>query len=295
MRISNSTWSYLASFAVVAVAGLIIARANWARSSEPRSVTSSAWNRTSTTSRDGLEQTARKMEQRLRESPGDTEAAEALADALMRRARVSGNAGLTLRAEEALRTVLREDPQSYGARRMLGAVLLSEHRFREAIATGEQASARRLDDDWNYGVIGDAHLELGEYDDAFAAFQRMVDLRPTAGAYARASYALELQGRVEAALRAMRMSTEATSPSDVESLAWHHAQLGDLYRQMGRTREAAYEYDWAAHVFPSYPLAERGKAELLEQEGDLAGALAALESLMARVPAPDVAAKVGDL
>ena len=32
-----------------------------------------------------------------------------------------------------------------------------------------------------YGVIGDAQLELGRYDDAFATFQTMVDTRPGAG------------------------------------------------------------------------------------------------------------------
>ena len=139
-----------------------------------------------------------------------------------------------LEAERALKQVLHDEPLEYQTRRMLGAVYLSEHRFREAILEAERARDQRPRDDWNYGVIGDGHLELGEYDEAFAAFQRMMDLRPTAGAYARAAYALELQGRLEAALRAMQLSTDATPPNDHESLAWHHAQLGDLYRQLGR-------------------------------------------------------------
>ena len=123
----------------------------------------------------------------------------------------------------------------------------------------------------------------------------MMDLRPTAGAYARMAYALELRGQLDAAVRAMRMSTDATSPSDTESIAWHHAQLGDLYRQMGRAAEAAFEYEWAAHAFPDHPFAQRGKAELLEQSGDLRGAVTKLQALMTRTPSPDVAAKIGDL
>src|SRR5262249_11576857 len=158
--------------------------------------------------------------------------------ALMRQARVTGNAGLAVRAEKPLQDALAEDPAAYDVRRMLAAVYLSQHRFREAIEEATRTRNERPGDDWNYAVIGGGHLELGEYDEAFAAFQKMMDLRPTAGAYARASYALELKGRLEEALVAMTLSTEATSPTDRESIAWHHAQLGDLYRQLGQAKEA---------------------------------------------------------
>jgi len=178
---------------------------------------------------------------------------------------------------------------------MLAAVYLSQHRFREAIAEGQRARDQRPRDDWNYGVIGDGHLELGEYDEAFEAFQRMMDLRPTAGAYARAAYALELQGRLEAALEAMRLSTDATPPNDAESLAWHHAQMGDLYRQLGRLKEAAYEYAWAEHAFPGHPFAMLGTARAKEAAGDADGARLAYEAIMATAPAPDVAERLGNL
>ena len=57
-----------------------------------------------------------------------------------------------------------------------------------------RAATRGRYDPVNYGVIGDAHLELGEYDEAFDAFDRMMELRPSAAAYARVAYARELQG-----------------------------------------------------------------------------------------------------
>src|SRR5262249_22693107 len=126
------------------------------------------------TSRDGLQRTIHEMENRLRERPADVTAAVSLADALLRQARVSNNPGLAVRAETALKQVLRDDPQTYEARRMLGAVYLSQHRFREAIREAERASAERPTDDWNYGVMGDGHLELGEYDQAWSAFQKMM-------------------------------------------------------------------------------------------------------------------------
>ena len=57
----------------------------------------------------------------------------------------------------------------------------------------------------HYGVIGDAMIELGRYEGAFAAFDRMVELRPSSSAYARVSYARELLGRPQEAEEAMRL------------------------------------------------------------------------------------------
>ena len=72
----------------------------------------------------------------------------------------------------------------------------------------------RADDAWVYGVIGDAHVERGEYDAAFDAFDRMAAIKPTAAAYARVAYARELQGDLPGALRTMQMAAEATSAHD---------------------------------------------------------------------------------
>ena len=297
MRQQHSWWAYGLSFVILAAAAGVIVRANRdaARKQRDAAVQAAAGEVALVTSREGLEQRIAQMERRLRARPTDGAAAVSLADALLRQARISGNAGLALRAEEALKGVLRDEPSDYDARRMLGAVYLSQHRFRDAIREADRARAERPTDDWNYGVVGDGHLELGEYDEAFAAFQRMMDLRPTAGAYARAAYALELQGRLDAALDAMKLSTEATTPTDHESIAWHHAQIGDLYRQLGKAKEAAREYAWADHSFPDHPFAERGMAMLLEAEGERAGALVKYEKLMARSPSPDIAEKLGDL
>jgi tetratricopeptide (TPR) repeat protein len=246
-------------------------------------------------SRDGLERTIARERNELRRNAVNPRAAVSLADALLRQARVSGNAGLALEAEQALIRVLHDEPLEYDAQRMLGAVYLSQHRFREAIVQAERTRDQRPRDDWNYGVIGDGHLELGEYEQAFAAFQAMMNLRPTAGSYARAAYALELQGKLDAALQAMQLATDATPPGDLEGLAWHHAQVGDLQRQLGHCREAAFEFAWADHVFPGHPFAALGMARMKEAAGDRAGAARDYEGIMARTPTPDIAERLGDL
>jgi tetratricopeptide (TPR) repeat protein len=292
----NGFRSYGIALLIVGLLAGLIVRANRQQGRFAREIPRPAESLTAPTlSRQGLQRTIEQQRVELDRNPTNARAAVSLADALLRQARVSGNAGLALEAERAVKRVLHEEPLEYEARRMLGAVYLSQHRFREAILEAERARDQRPTDDWNYGVMGDGHLEIGEYDAAFQAFQRMMDLRPTAGAYARAAYALELQGKLEASLHAMHLSTDATPPNDLEALAWHHAQLGELHRQLGHTNDAAFEFAWADHAFPGHPFAAIGMARMQEATGDRIGALHAYEAIMSRAPSPDVAERLGDL
>jgi tetratricopeptide (TPR) repeat protein len=246
------------------------------------------------TSRDGLASTIAALERRLADEPANAKAATRLAEALVRQARATSNGGLAVRAEAALRTALEAGP-SYEAQRMLGTVLASEHRFREAIAAAEQARKMEPNDAWNEGIIGDAHLELGEYDAAFDAFDRMVHRRPTAAAYARAAYARELQGDLPGALHLMQMAADATTAHDPESQAWHYAQLGDLYFQMGHLADAEREFGRADFTFPGHPHAIAGLARVDAARGDLASALARYTSLEATGALPEHLARMAEI
>lgn len=248
-----------------------------------------------TTSRDDLTRTIADMELKLSAKPDDAVAAVTLADALLRQARVTGNAALAFRAERALSRVLAGQPDHHHACRMLAAVQLSQHRFRDAIQTAERALQARRDDAWLMGVLGDAHLELGQYEAAFAAFETMGRLRPDAAAYARASYARELQGDWHGAIDFMEMALEATSARDPESLAWHHAQLGQLYLAIDRTSDARREFRHAEFAFPGHPFAGEGLARAMIAAGEHAAALARVRVQLSQAPSPSLLALSGDL
>jgi len=295
----GSRLSNLIAVAIIAAVAAMVAVANWRDSRQrrqPRTVKPPIGRAgASETSRENLEQRIRAMDIRLRQHPDDTGAALPLADALLRLTRVTGNPGLAVRAEQLLKRALTDDPADYEASRMLGALYLSQHRFREAVKVGEKNRAARPYDPINYGVIGDGHLELGEYDEAFAAFDRMMALRPSAAAYARVAYARELSGNLTGALKAMKLATDATSPEDLEALAWGHSQVGDLYAQLGKLHEAKEEYATASQAFPGHPFAVMGYARVVAEEGDLDGALTLLRSLTEKSPTPDLAATMGGL
>lgn len=246
------------------------------------------------TSRSQLLDAIDRLEARLRTTPTDEAAAVELADVLLRQARVSGDTALPKRAEAVLRGVIAAT-DGYGARRMLGAVYLAQHRFREAMEAGRRAQALQPADYWNYGVIGDAAIELGDYDTGFKAFDRMAALRPNAASYARIAYARELAGDLDGALGAMRMAAEATSAHDPEGQAWAWAQIGALQFQRGALIESRRAYERAAFLFPRHPYALNGLARVSAAEGHHEQALAQYRALYETAATPELAAHIGDL
>ena len=292
------TPSNIASTAIIAAVAAMVVVANVRDARRSRAAYTRPdviGTRVAKTTRADLTRRIEDLRQRLSRQPEDLGLALMLADALMRQTRITGNAGLATEAEQSLKRALDGDAANYDGNRTLAAIYLSQHRFREAIAAAEKNRLARPSDPLNYGVIGDGHLELGDYTEAFDAFDRMMELRPSAAAYARVAYARELQGNLNGAVQAMELAADATAAEDPEALAWHQSQLGDLYLRLGKVREAESAYIAASHSFPGHPFAVVGYSRVLAARGDLTGALTVLQELAQDAPTPDLAARIGDL
>ncbi|MDQ3934727.1 MAG: hypothetical protein M3340_08875, partial [Actinomycetota bacterium] len=109
-------------------------------------------------------------------------------------------------AERALAEARRLEPDSPAVALGVGELAMSKHRFRDGLRWGLRA--RRLAPDLvrPLGLIADAQVELGRYDDAARTLQRMVELKPSLPAYARISYLRELHGDLPGAIEAMRLA-----------------------------------------------------------------------------------------
>jgi tetratricopeptide (TPR) repeat protein len=285
------TRTWLIVIGAVAVGALAAA----AMRPRPSAAAAAALPRVQGTLPGDLDAALRVAEQRLAANNADAVAAVRAAEVLLRKARVERNGGYAVKAERILDAILDEEPGEYSALKMLGAVYASQHRFDEAIAVARRATAINPRDAWNYGTLGDSYLELGDWDRAFDAFDAMVRMRPDAASYARVAYAHELQGDLPEALRLMRMATEATSPHDVESLAWHHAQLGHLHLKMGDAESAQREFAHAEFFFRGYPDARDGmeRIRVLRDTAREAPRPASGSGTRSRAPAPSPAARAG--
>src|SRR5689334_6677553 len=119
-----------------------------------------------------------KLQGELRASRDDVEALDALGLAYQQRARETGDPTYYTKSDEVLRHALRLAPRDLIATSGLGSLALSRHRFREALALGRRARAISPTTARNYGVIGDALVELGRYREGFQAFDTMAQMRP---------------------------------------------------------------------------------------------------------------------
>ncbi len=230
----------------------------------------------------------------IRGNPKNARSLTLLGLAYQQRARETANPDYYTQSEGALRRALAVAPNDLTATSGLASLALSRHRFREALALGRRVRALSPGTARNYGVIGDALLELGRYPAGFAAFDTMNRLKPNLAAYARISYARELLGDRSGAQQAMKLAVDSAG-GQREPLAWAHVELGKLHWSYGQVRAAGREFRLALHAFPGYPYALSRMARVDQALGRRKRALAYAQRAVEIVPLPEFVTTLGDL
>jgi tetratricopeptide (TPR) repeat protein len=235
-----------------------------------------------------------RLQQQVRANPTDVRGLGLLGLAYQQRARETGDPAYYTKSDGVLRRALRYAPNDLVATTGLGALALSRHRFHEALVLGRRAVALSSSTARGYGVLGDAMVELGRYQAAFRAFDKMASLKPSLSSYARVSYARELIGDVPGAAQAMRLAIDA-AVGQPESLAWSHTQLGKLLWSHGRASAAERQYRIALAVRPGYVYALDALAQVEASRGNLVRAIALEQRAADAIPLPQFVAALGDL
>jgi tetratricopeptide (TPR) repeat protein len=243
---------------------------------------------------DSVESTIAALQDRLRATPEDWRGYASLGLAYVARARVTADPSWYPMAEGALRESLRlRRGDNVDALLGLGVLALSRHDFERALALGRRTETVNPYGADAYGVIGDALLELGRYDEAFDAFQTMVDTRPNLASYARVSYARELVGDLVGARGAMERAFEAAgTPSDA---AWASHELGQLAWKRGDVDAAAAWYDRGLDLEPSFVPNLAGLADVAWARGDAELAIELYKEVVVRYPSVEYVGRLGDL
>jgi tetratricopeptide (TPR) repeat protein len=229
----------------------------------------------------------------LRVEPREVDGLSTLAGAYLQKVRETADAAYYARAQTALDRALRIAPADPGALTERGALELSRHDFRGALATALRARAAAPEANKPYGVLVDALVELGRYRAAGRALQTMVDLKPNLDAYARVSYFRELHGDLRGAASALQLAISAGGEVP-ENAAYVQTLLGDLELLRGRPAAAALAYRGALAQLPHYGAAVYGLARADAARGHLRRGIARLRALVARLPLPAYAVALGD-
>jgi tetratricopeptide (TPR) repeat protein len=198
------------------------------------------------------------------------------------------------RASKIIDGVLAEEGGNYEALRLRSEIELERHNFTQVAAYSRDLTAATPDDPWNWGTLGDSLMELGKYDEAADAYQRMIRLRPDLSSYNRASYYRFVAGDSAGAIDIMKKAIDAGSSSR-ENVAWCYVDLGNLYFKTGQLNEAGRAYQAALHAFPNYHPAHAGIGRFYAAQGKIAEAIESYRRAQAIVPLVEYAGTLEDL
>jgi tetratricopeptide (TPR) repeat protein len=235
-----------------------------------------------------------RAQRRLVEVPGDWTTWAELGVAYVQQARITGDPSYYPKADGVLRRSLRVRPADNAVALVgMGALAAARHDFAAALRYGEQAA--RLDDASAIagGGVAVANVELGRYDAAATAVQRMLDLRPNTASLTRASYLLELQGDLAGARQMLdRALSYAPTPEDAGYVLYYQGELAWNAGDMGGARAL---YAEGLRRAPGYLPLLAGRAKVAAARGERAAALADYATLAARLPLPAYLIEYGDL
>ena len=202
--------------------------------------------------------------------------------------------------EKILNGVLSIDPKNFEATVYKASLRMSQHQFADAKKIAEEAKTINPNNAYVYGILVDANVELGNYEEAIANSDKMQALKPSLEAYSRASYLREIYGDYKGAIDAMKLAVQAGLPGS-EPQCWSRNVLADLYMNTGKLAEAKSTYEENLYLRPSYAPSMAGLAKVEAKMKNYARALALLDSANAIMPQSsfeeqkaDVYAAMGD-
>jgi len=202
------------------------------------------------------------LQKKLREKPNDLQSKLFLALAYMQEARITGEHPYYYPAAlKLIDDILDQEPENpvivYEATVAKASVQLSLHQFKEALVTGKKAVQINPRGAAVYGVLCDANVELGNYEEAIKMADQMTALRPDLKSYSRISYLREIHGDMPGAIEAMEAAAKAGFPG-LEQTAWTKVTLGNLYEKTGELQKAESYYKQALMEYYRYAFALGG-------------------------------------
>ncbi len=232
--------------------------------------------------------------QKLRAQP--TEAARwiSLGDALAQEQRDSANPTFYDHAERAYQTAHTLQPQLAPALTGLAWVAGGRHQFPQSIDWAQQAIAVDAENATACGILGDAALELGHYDEALDHYQKMMDLRPDLSSWSRGAHLLWITGNKSKATWLMERALKAGAPF-AENTAWCRAKLAMMHFSDGALKPAAQVLEPAIQAGSKNIHVLLAAGRIATALGDVGTARAHYATILTSGPQHDALCALGDL
>jgi tetratricopeptide (TPR) repeat protein len=241
-----------------------------------------------------IDQTIERLSAKTREGRQDRAAWTALGDAFMQKARETADASYYGRAEQAFERARALDATHVDALVGLAWVQSARHEFEKSTESARKALELDPANAAAYGLLGDAALELGEYDLAAEHYQRMLDLRPDISAYSRTAHLLLVTGDVRRATWLMGKAINAGAPY-AENTAWCRAQLALMHLATGNLLAAEQTVEQAISRAPNNYHVLFAQGRVRAARANYAGAIDSYRRASAIAPQHEVVVALGQL
>jgi len=151
-------------------------------------------------------------------------------------------------AEEKLKQLIRESPESYTFRYKLAKILYEQKRFDDSRREFEEMVKMYPEEYKTHYNLGKTLRELGRPDEAIEEFRRALKFDPEqVEGYNNLGIVLLQLGRLEEAMKAFRSSISL----DDEQVDPHN-NLGNAFLSLGRTEKAMAEFRRAVEIDPDF-------------------------------------------
>jgi tetratricopeptide (TPR) repeat protein len=236
-------------------------------------------------------------QQLIKRNPRNGRAFYGLGDALIRKARETGDPSYFNRAEEALKRSLEIAPKNAGAMRHLAYVFYSRHEFEPAAVHAGKAIEMDSRDGDSYGILGDALMETGEYQKADEAYRKMMQLEESLYSYSRRAGLKSMRGDSSGAMADLEHAVAAgkAAKQPAESIAWAEWQLGNDHFNLGKLEKAEAYYRQSLATYPNYYRALAGMAQVCAAQKRFDEAIDLYRKAVAILPMPEYIAALGDV
>jgi tetratricopeptide (TPR) repeat protein len=254
------------------------------------------------------DQQIQKMQDRVKQAPGDYAGYDALGFSLLQKARETGDVSYYDLAEQTLRKAIALAPQDFRSADPLvhmALVYMGEHRFAEALSYSQKAIGTGAGSLAAFAIEGDAYTDAGDYDEAAEAYRTLQTLgreisSPLALAYmgdSRVAYLRYLHGDTAEAIRLMKSAIAAALQTNLprENLAWLYFELGERYFQSGDLELAELSYRSGIAADPNHYRSLAGLAKVRAAQERLEESIQLYRRSIEIIPFPVYVAELGDV
>ncbi len=233
-------------------------------------------------------------EKLLAAKPGDLKLEIELTSAYLQKLRESADFTYLDRAAKLVDKMLETDGGNQVALRFQNEIDMQRHDFKSVADRAQDMLKYDPSDSGTWANLGDASIELGEYERAGASYIHMFALRANLASYNRLAWYRFVTGDAQTAITLMQQAVEAGDPAP-EKTAWCWAELGDIYFKTGKLLQARSAYESALELFPRLHRAFAGLGRVSAAQSRRDDAIQHYLRAQAIVPLPEYAAALEDL